>query len=83
MAGYQALRQFPYKDLNVLHSANILAKMPNGYTKVMLAVVGEGILNKYISGLADFVLPDKVTINSLGVAGFYKMIRKDKDRVLI
>jgi len=83
MAGYQAMRQFPYKDLNILHSANVLSKMPNGYTKVMLAVVGEGILNKYVSELAHFILPNKVTINSLGVVGFYKMIRKNKDRILI
>ncbi|MDP8216337.1 MAG: hypothetical protein P9L98_03330 [Candidatus Kaelpia imicola] len=83
MAGYQALRQFPYKDLNVLHSANVLFKISNGYTKVMLAVVGEETLNKYVSELTRFILPNRVTINSLGVVGFYKMIRKDKDRVLI
>ncbi|MDP8253810.1 MAG: hypothetical protein P9X27_05385 [Candidatus Kaelpia aquatica] len=83
MARYQALRQFPYKDFNILHSANILSKMSNGYTKVMLAVVGEEALNKYVSELTHFILPNKITINSLGVVGFYKMIRKDEDRVLI
>ncbi len=83
MARYQALRQFPYRDINILHCVNILNKEPNGYTKVMLAVIGEEVLRRYLSGLKDYLLPNMVTVNSSGILGFYTKIRPNKDAIVI
>lgn len=83
MARFQALRQFPYRDFLVIHSANILSKMNNGYSKVMLTVLGEEILNRYLNEIRPFVLPEVVTVNSLGVAGFYRAIGGLKDRIVV
>lgn len=83
MARYQALRQFPYRDLTVLHSVNILEKMSDGFVKVMLAVIGQEILNRYLNEVRTFILPNIVTINSLGLVGFYNMIKGKRDRILI
>ena len=83
MARFQALRQFPYRELSVVHSAYILKKIPDGYSKVALTVVGEDILSRYLEDVKSFILPDKITVNSLGVFGFYKMARPGRDAVVI
>ncbi len=83
MAHFQALKQFPYKDLNVIYDLSLLLKEQSGYTKVNLSVMAEDILNKYINEVKDFILPDRVTVNSVGVVGFYKLLKDDKDKILI
>lgn len=82
MAHYQALRQFPYRDINVNYSVNILFKVSRG-TKVILAVVGEEIINRYLNEIRNFILPTSVTINSLGVLNFYKKVRGGQKRIIL
>lgn len=82
MAHYQALRQFPYRDINVNYSVNILSRLSQG-TRVILAVVGEEIINRYLNEVKDFILPTSVTINSLGVLNFYKKIRGNQERIIL
>ena len=82
MAHYQALRQFPYRDINVNYSVSILSRLPQG-TRVILAVVGEEIINRYLNEVKNFILPTSVTINSLGVFNFYKKIRGNQKRIIL
>ena len=82
MAHYQALRQFPYRDINVNYSVSILSRLSQG-TRVILAVVGEEIINRYLSEVKGFILPTAVTMNSLGILNFYKKIRGNQERIIL
>ena len=83
MAHFQALKQFPYKDLSVIYDLRVLLKEANGYTKVNLSVVAENILNKYIDDVKGVISPDRVTVNSVGVVGFYRLLKNEKEKILI
>jgi len=83
MVKFKAKKQFLYAQKEVVHSFTIIGTDARGHSKVMLVVSSKDAFEDYIVPFKKLrVKPVAVTMNSLGVVNWYKLLFPQEKRTI-
>lgn len=86
MARLQAAKQLPYEPQAIILGYQVIQVTPEGYSDVLLIIVHQDIIKKYLKYLEKNRLePQEITIDSQGILRWYKLQKayQLKDSALI
>lgn len=74
MARLQAPKQIPYDPKEIIFSYQVIRSNPDGYSDVILIIIHQDIVRKYIAALErNKIKPDEVIIDSQGICRWLEL----------
>lgn len=81
MAKLQAAKQIPYDPQEIILGYQILRNTPEGYSDVILVIVHQDIIKKYLRLMEENMLhPEEISIDSQGICAWLKLQEWPKDK---
>ncbi|MFH1593489.1 MAG: pilus assembly protein PilM [Candidatus Omnitrophota bacterium] len=78
MVKLESARQMPYRDEDMIAGYMVIEKLKNGYSDILLAVVQESIVKRFINILEEANLcVEKIVLSSESLYGWYMFVTKD------
>ena len=80
MAKMEAIKQMPYRDENIITGHRVIEKFKDGYSDVLLAIVQESTIKRFINTLKGGNLRiEKVALSTESLFAWYMMLEKRRE----